>query len=326
MPAPVEITYWHWIGFICAVLILLGLDLGVFHRRAHAIGFRESVFWTGVWVCLAMIFDFGLERIRGPKESLEFLTGYLIELSLSMDNVFVIALIFGHFAVPARYQHRVLFWGILGALIMRGTMIGISAEIISLLDWVLYLLGALLVFSGIRMLLAKPRMDPEKSRVIRWARKFYPVSPTLDGQNFLTNWNGKRALTPLALVLLLVETTDLVFAVDSIPAVFAVTTKPFIVFTSNVFAILGLRSLYFVLAGAIGYFRFLKLGLSIVLVFIGVKMLLDPHSHTPRWFQLEIPIWTSLLVVAGILLASVAASILATWREANQKKNSKVRE
>jgi tellurite resistance protein TerC len=315
MPAPVAITYWHWIGFICAVLILLGLDLGVFHRRAHKVGFRESLLWTGVWVCLAMLFAAGLERLRGQKESLEFLTGYLIELSLSMDNVFVIALILGHFAIPARLQHRVLFWGILGALITRGTMIGISAEIILLLHWVLYLLGALLVFSGIRMLLAKAMVDPEKSRVIRWARKVYPVSPELDGERFVTHWNGKKALTPLALVLLLVETTDLVFAVDSIPAVFAVTTKPFIVFTSNVFAILGLRSLYFVLAGAIGYFRFLKVGLSIVLVFIGVKMLLDPHGSPPRWFQVEIPISISLCAVAGIILASIAASLFAAWRE-----------
>jgi tellurite resistance protein TerC len=315
MPAPVAITYWHWIGFICGVVILLGLDLGVFHRRAHIVTVRESLLWTSVWVCLAVLFAGALKPLRGQKESLEFLTGYLIELSLSMDNVFVIALIFGHFAIPARYQHRVLFWGILGALIMRGTMIGLSAEIISVLHWVLYLLGALLVFSGIRMLLTKADVDPEKSRVIRWARRFYPVSPELDEEKFVTKWNGKRALTPLALVLLLVETTDLVFALDSIPAVFAVTTKPFIVFTSNVFAILGLRSLYFVLAGAIGYFRFLKVGLSIVLVFIGVKMLLDPHGRMPQWFQVEIPISTSLFVVAGILLTSVIASLFAAWRD-----------
>jgi tellurite resistance protein TerC len=315
MPAPVAITFWHWLGFICCVLILLGLDLGIFHRRAHVVSFRESLLWTSVWFCLAMAFASVLKHFRGPKESLEFLTGYLIELSLSMDNVFVIALIFGHFAIPPRHQHRVLFWGILGALIMRGTMIGLSAEVISLLHWVLYLLGALLVFSGIRMLLSRTGVDPEKSRVVRWARKFYPISPELDGQNFVTTWNSRRALTPLALVLLLVETSDLVFAVDSIPAVFAVTTKPFIVFTSNVFAILGLRSLYFVLAGAIGYFRFLKLGLSIVLVFIGVKMLLDPHEREPMWFQFEIPISTSLLIVAGIILASIGASVIARHRE-----------
>lgn len=315
MPAPVEITYWHWIGFICTVLVLLALDLGVFHRRAHVVGFRESMLWTSVWVCLAMLFALGLAPLRGQKESLQFVTGYLIELSLSMDNVFVIALIFGHFAIPARYQHRVLFWGILGALVMRGTMIGLGVELVSHLDWVLYLLGALLVFSGLRMLMTKSAVNPEKSRVLRLARKFYPVCPHLDEQKFVTFWNGQKALTPLALVLLLVETTDLVFAVDSIPAVFAVTTKPFIVFTSNVFAILGLRSLYFVLAGAIGYFRFLKFGLSIVLAFIGVKMLIDPHDQTPKWFQVDIPIGTSLLVVGGIILVSISASLFARWRD-----------
>lgn len=315
MPAPVEITFWHWLGFICCVVIALGLDLGVFHRRAHVVGFRESLLWTAVWFCLAMLFASALRPLRGPKESLEFLTGYVIELSLSMDNVFVIALIFGHFAVPTQYQHRVLFWGILGALIMRGFMIGLGAELIAHFDWILYWLGALLVFSGIKMLVSKAENNPERSHVIRWARKLYPVSPTLDGQRFLTTWNAKRALTPLALVLLLVETTDLVFAVDSIPAVFAVTTKPFIVFTSNVFAILGLRSLYFVLAGAIGYFRFLKFGLSIVLVFIGVKMLLDPHDKPPHRFQVDIPISASLFVVGGIIVASIALSIFLTWRE-----------
>lgn len=315
MPAPVAITFWHWLGFICGVVILLGLDLGLFHRRAHVVGFRESLLWTAVWFCLAMIFASALRPMRGPKESLEFLTGYLIELSLSMDNVFVIALIFAHFAIPTQYQHRVLFWGILGALLMRGLMIGLGAELISHLDWVLYVLGAFLVFSGLKMLFGKTKVEPEKSRVLRWARTLYPVSPGLDGQNFVTTWNARRALTPLALVLLLVETTDLVFALDSIPAVFAVTKRPFIVFTSNVFAILGLRSLYFVLAGAIGYFRYLKFGLSIVLVFIGAKMLLDPHDDPPRRFQVDIPISTSLLVIAGILLLSVAASIGAAWRE-----------
>src|SRR5579863_2233534 len=195
MPAPVAITVWHWLGFICGVVVLLGLDLGIFHRRAHVVGFRESLFWTAVWFCLAMIFASALKPLRGPKESLEFLTGYLIEISLSMDNVFVIALIFGHFAIPTQYQHRVLFWGILGALIMRGTMIGLGSELISHIDWVLYLLGALLVFSGFRMLLSKAEVNPEKSRVIRWARKLYPVSPNLDGQNFITTWNARRALT-----------------------------------------------------------------------------------------------------------------------------------
>lgn len=316
MLALVEITWWHWVGFIICVLVLLFLDLGVFHRQAHVVSFKESLVWTSVWFCLAMLFALGIKKLRGDKEALEFVTGYLIELSLSMDNVFVIALIFGHFLIPSEHQHRVLFWGILGALIMRGFMIGIGVAIISVLHWVLYLLGALLIFSGFQMMFGGGEIDPEKSRVIKWARKFYPVAPNLDGQKFVTQWNGKNALTPLALVLLLVETTDLVFAVDSIPAIFAVTTRPFIVFTSNVFAILGLRTLYFVLAGAIGYFRYLKAGLSVVLVSIGIKMLLDPHDRpVPLWFQVEIPISISLLVVAAIILVSMIASVIAAQRE-----------
>lgn len=324
MVTPIAITYWHWIAFICAVLILLALDLGVFHRQAHVVRFRESLMWTAAWVCLALLFAFGLKFLRGQKEALEFLTGYFIELSLSMDNVFVIALIFGHFAIPPRYQHRVLFWGILGALVMRGAMIGLGVELISAIDWVLYILGALLVFSGIRMLVSKSEVHPEKSRVIRWARKLYPVCPHLDEQKFLTIWNGQKALTPLALVLLLVETTDLVFALDSIPAIFSVTRKPFIVFTSNVFAILGLRSLYFVLAGAIGYFRYLKVGLSVVLVFIGVKMLLDPHDDEhPKPWQVDIPVSTSLIVVASIILGSIGVSVFALWRAKRRRDPDK---
>ncbi len=316
MTAIVQITPWHWIAFICCILIFLALDLGLFHRRAHAVRFKEALAWTFVWFSLAMLFAGGLRWTRGSKEYLEFLTGYLIELSLSMDNVFVIALIFGYFSVPSSYQHRVLFWGILGALIMRGLMIGFGVALISLFQWVLWVLGAFLVYSGVKMLFVQTEVDPEKNRVIRWVRKIYPVTPHLDGQKFVTQWNGTRALTPLALVLVMVETTDLVFAIDSIPAIFAVTTKPFIVFTSNVFAILGLRTLYFVLAGAIGYFRYLKYGLSIVLVFIGVKMLLDPHDREPPlWFQVEIPIGASLLAVGGIILSSIVLSVISAQRE-----------
>lgn len=321
MIAVVEITCWHWIGFICCVLIFLSLDLGLFHRRPHAVSFKEALAWTMVWIALALLFTAALRTFRTEKESLQFFTGYLIELSLSMDNVFVIALIFTYFRVPPEHQHRVLFWGILGALVMRGLMIGVGVAIINALDWILWVLGAFLVFSGVKMLFAKAGVEPEKNRVIRWVRKLYPVSPQLEGQKFLTIWNGKRALTPLALVLVMVETTDLVFAVDSIPAIFAVTTKPFIVFTSNVFAILGLRTMYFVLAGAIGYFRYLKYGLSIVLVFIGVKMLLDPHDREPPlWFQVDIPISISLIAVAGIILVSMVLSIVAAQREKRSGK------
>jgi len=316
MFALVQITGWHWAGFIACVLVFLALDLGVFHRHAHKVSFREALVWTLVWFALAMLFAFALKPLRGEKVALQFLTGYLIELSLSMDNVFVIALIFAYFHIPAAHQHRVLFWGILGALMMRGAMIGAGVALINLIDWILYVFGAFLVFSGVKMLFVEPDVHPEKNRVVRLARKLYPVTPHLDGQRFLTIWQGRRALTPLALVLLMVETTDLIFAVDSIPAIFAVTTDPFIVFTSNVFAILGLRSLYFVLAGAIGYFRYLKAGLSLVLVFIGVKMLIDPHDRVvPLWFQVDISASVSLIVVAGIILISIGLSIFAAYRE-----------
>jgi tellurite resistance protein TerC len=327
MMALIQITPWHWVGFICCILIFLGLDLGLFHRRAHAVRFKEALAWTFVWFSLAMLFAGGLSALRGPHEALEFITGYLIELSLSMDNVFVIALIFGYFSVPTQHQHRVLFWGILGALIMRGLMIGFGVAIISVFHWVLWVLGAFIVYSGIKMLFVHTEVEPEKNLVIRWVRKFYPVTPHLDGQKFVTRWDGSRALTPLALVLVMVETTDLVFAIDSIPAIFAVTTKPFIVFTSNVFAILGLRTLYFVLAGAIAYFRYLKYGLSIVLVFIGVKMLLDPHDREPPlWFQVEFPIGFSLLVVGGIILGSIALSVVSAKRGKRSQKDPKKQE
>ena len=315
MFAVVEITCWHWIGFVACVLVFLALDLGLFHRHAHVVKFREALVWTSVWFSLAMLFALSLKPLRGNKEALEFVTGYLIELSLSMDNVFVIALIFAFFQVPNRYQHRVLFWGIIGALVMRGLMIGAGVALISWLQWILYVLGAFVLFTGIKMLFVETKVRPEDNRVIKWVRKLYPVTPHMDGQKFVTVWQGRKALTPLALVLVMVETTDLVFALDSIPAIFAVTTKPFIVFTSNVFAILGLRSLYFVLAGALDYFRYLKFGLSMVLVFIGLKMLLDPHDSPPRWFQVDIPISVSLLVVGAIILISIILSIITGRRQ-----------
>jgi tellurite resistance protein TerC len=321
MLALVQITGWHWAGFIGIVIVLLALDLGVFHHRAHVVHFREALLWTAIWFCLAMLFALWLRPMRGQTEALQFLTGYLIELSLSMDNVFIIALIFGYFHVPAEHQHRVLFWGILGALVMRGLMIAAGVALISSIDWILYVFGAFLVYSGIKMLFVKSGVDPEKNRVVMLARKFFPVSPTLEGQKLITTWQGKRALTPLALVLLMVETTDLIFALDSIPAVFAVTKRPFIVFTSNVFAILGLRSLYFVLAGAIKYFRFLKYGLSLVLVFIGVKMLIDPgESPHPYWWQADVPTSISLLVVGGIIFISILLSVVTTKKDDDNGK------
>src|ERR1700722_2723531 len=199
MLATVEITPWHWIGFVACVLIFLALDLGLFHRKAHVVRFKEALLWTAIWFCLAMLFALALKPARGEKESLEFLTGYLIELSLSMDNVFVIALIFTYFRVPSEFQHRVLFWGILGALVMRGLMIGVGVALIDWLDWILYVFGAFIVFTGIKMFFVKTEVDPEKNLVIRFARKFFPVAPQFDGQRFRTQWNGRMALTPLAL-------------------------------------------------------------------------------------------------------------------------------
>jgi tellurite resistance protein TerC len=320
MLALVEITPWHYAGFILCVLFFLALDLGVFHREAHVVKFKEALGWTSLWFTLAMLFAFGLRFTRGPQVSLEFVTGYLIELSLSMDNVFVIALIFSYFRVPPQYQHRVLFWGIMGALVMRGVMIWAGAALIQRFQWTLYLFGIFLVFTGIKMLFASDDgVHPEKNPVVKLARKMFPITADFNGQHFTIRTAAGLALTPLALVLILVETTDLIFALDSIPAIFAVTTDAFVVFTSNVFAILGLRSLYFVLAGAIGLFRYLKYGLSIVLVFIGVKMLIDPHQPpgvpAEHFWQYKIPIGLSLAVVVGIIVGSILLSLAAARRD-----------
>jgi tellurite resistance protein TerC len=336
MLGQIEITFWHWAGFVLAVLFFLALDLGVFHRKAHAVKFKEALGWTALWMSLAMIFAAALVPLRGREEAILFVTGYVVELSLSMDNVFVIALIFAYFRVPAEYQHRVLFWGIVGALVMRGAMIGVGVTLIKHFQWLLYVFGAFLLFTGVKMFFADEEgVHPEKNPLIKLARRFFPVTTSFEGQKFITRregseaksdtahfarFAGRYALTPLALVLLMVETTDLIFALDSIPAIFGITQEPFIVFTSNVFAILGLRSLYFVLAGAIGYFRYLKYGLSLVLVFIGVKMLADPHGRDPEWWQFKIPTGASLSIVGGIILLSVAASILAAQRERKDKE------
>ncbi|MEW6305746.1 MAG: TerC family protein [Verrucomicrobiota bacterium] len=324
MLATIEITTYHWAGFIAVVLLFLALDLGVFHREAHEVTFKEAMGWTTLWFCLSMLFARLLVPVSGKEAALEFVTGYIIELSLSMDNVFVIALIFAYFRVPIAYQHRVLFWGIMGALIMRGIMIGVGAVLIQKFEWLLYVLGAFLIYTGFKMIFSEDEAPhPEKNPVIRLAKKIYPVSHEFDGQRFFTQLNGVRALTPLALVLLMVETTDLIFAFDSIPAIFAVTKDPFIVFTSNVFAILGLRSLYFVLAGMIKYFAYLKTGLSFVLVFIGLKMLTkrDEHAEDPDWYEIGIPTGVSLAVVATIIVLSIVFSVITAWRE--RRKNEK---
>jgi len=272
---------------------------------------REAAAWTFLWVSLSMGFAVVLNGWMGSQAAGEFVTGYVVELALSMDNVFVIALIFSYFGVPKHLQHRVLFWGILGAMLMRGGMIWIGVELVTRFHWVLYVLGAFLVFTGIKMLTGSDEeVEPEKNPCIRLARKCFPVHDQFDGQRFLTRVGGALALTPLALVLLMVETTDLVFAVDSIPAIFGVTQNPFVIFTSNIFAILGLRSLYFLLAGAMDYFSYLKYGLSLVLVFIGFKMLIS--------FRYHLNTTLSLGIVAGILLFSVLASLVFKSPSAGQ--------
>ena len=321
MIASVHITPWHWTGFILCILIFLALDLGLFHRRARVVKFKEAIAWTALWFALAMLFAGAMAHWRGRDEAVQFTAGYIIELSLSLDNVMVIALIFGWFHVPPAYQHRLLFWGILGALVMRGAMIAGGVALIREFEWVLYVFGAFLVFAGIKMIFAGEKIvQPEKNLALRLARKLFPVTSDFAGGKFFTRLDGRFALTPMTLVLLLVETTDLIFAVDSVPAVFSVTRQAFIVFTSNVFAILGLRSLYFVLAGAMDYFRYLKIGLSAVLVFIGVKMLIEPHGSAAQWFQVQIPTGPSLLVVAMILFIAIALSVAAAWHEKNKPR------
>ena len=316
IPGLIEITPWHWAGFILFVCACIAVDMGAFRRTVRVVTFREALVWSAVWFALALLFAGLLLSWRGRMEAAEFVTGYLLELSLSLDNILVIALVFAAFQVPLAFQRRVLVWGILGALLMRGAMIGIGAELVHHFHWVLYVFGGFLVITGVKMFFAKKEsVAPEKNPVIRLARKIFPISPALVGQKFTTRWNGRFALTPLALVLLVVETTDLIFAVDSVPAVFAVTQKAFIVFTSNIFAILGLRSLYFLLAGAMGLFRYLTAGLSLVLIFVGIKMLLAPHGHAPLWFQYEISTTASLLVIIVILTAAIGLSIATARRE-----------
>ncbi|MCL4838764.1 MAG: TerC family protein [Thermoanaerobaculia bacterium] len=298
-----------WIGFNLFVLGLLALDLGVFHRRAHEVSFREAAIWSAVWIGLALLFNAAVWHWLGPQKGLEFLTGYLIEKSLSVDNIFVFAILFSYFAVPARYQHRVLFWGILGALLMRAGFIAAGAALLARFHWVIYLFGGFLVVTGLKMAIAPDRgFEPERNPVLRLVRRLVPVADRYHGQRFFVREGGALVATPLFLVLVLVEVTDLIFAVDSIPAVFAVTRDPFIVYTSNVFAILGLRALYFVLAGVMHKFEYLKLGLAAVLVFVGTKMtLVDVY---------KIPAGVSLGVVAAILAVAVAVSLVRARRRA----------
>ncbi len=349
-----------WTGFIVFVLAMLALDLGVFHRKAHVVSIREALAWSAVWITLGLLFSvfiyFGYEQHwaglgqqvdaadgvlnQGRTAAIKYITGYVVEKSLSVDNVFVIAMIFSFFGVPALYQHRVLFWGVLGALVMRGVMIGVGAALIAKFHWILLLFGIFLVLTGIKMLLAKPEaIHPERNVLIRLARRFLPVSARFHGQHFLVRAGSAEAaegllpgsrdevpdptlqkvapgtllMTPLALTLIMVETADLIFAVDSIPAIFAITADPFLVFTSNVFAILGLRSLYFALAGLLDRFKYLKLSLSLVLMIVGFKMLAAK--------QLKAAVGENFnLYLLGLVFLILAAGVVVSWVEGRTNK------
>ncbi len=308
-----------WIGFFILVFILLALDLGVFNKIPHAITTREAMGWTALWVTLSLLFSVFIyfayqnnwvssgEGMSGQTAVLKYLTGYLVEKSLSMDNIFVIAMIFAYFKVPRQYQHRVLFWGILGALFFRGAMIGLGVVLIKKFGWLTYVFGVFLLYSAYKMWTTNEGVHPNKNPVIKWVKRFFPVTKSFEGERFFVRRRHIIAATPLFIALLVVETTDIMFAFDSIPAIFAITTDPFLVFTSNIFAILGLRSLYFVLASIIDKFRYLQHALVFILAYVGVKMLLVHH--------LEIPEWLSLAVIALSLGAGILASVYLKRRQ-----------
>jgi tellurite resistance protein TerC len=310
-PLVAEPTVWHWLAFGLFVIVLLTLDLVVFHRHSHEPTLRESAVWTLVWCSIALAFNALVWAWRGPSIAIQFLTGYLVEWSLSMDNVFVFAVIFSFFGVPLKYQYRVLFWGILGAIVMRLSFILAGAALLARFEWALWIFGAFLIYTGIKLALqSEAQIDPERNILMRTARRLFPMAKENHGEHFFAVENGRLAMTPLFLVLLVVESTDVLFAVDSVPAIFGVTKDTFTVFTSNIFAILGLRALYFLLAGAIDLFRYLKYGLSAVLMFVGAKMVFDywtgGHLVTPA---------VSLAVILSLLAISIVASIVAKRRE-----------
>jgi len=302
---------WFWVGFNLFVLAMLALDLGVFHRKAHEVRFKEAMAWTGVWVVLALTFNAAVYHWWGAQAGLEFLTGYLIEKSLSIDNVFVFLLIFSYFKVPSKYQHEVLFWGILGALIFRAIFIAVGITLLEHFHWLVYVFGAFLIFTGVKLALEKDKeIHPERNPILRLFRRIMPLTEQYEEGKFFVRKNGRTWATPLFVVLLVIETTDVIFAVDSIPAILAITKDPFIVYTSNVFAILGLRALYFALAGIMRLFHHLHYGLAAILGFVGVKMILSDIY--------KIPIVTSLCVIAGVLALSIIASLL--WPERRKDK------
>ena len=300
--------YIMWIGFNVFVLAMLALDLGVFHRKAHEVKVKEALWWSTVWIALALTFNAGIYLFRGEDAALEFLTGYLLEKALSVDNIFVFIMIFAYFRVPALYQHKVLFWGILGALIMRAIFIATGITLLQHFHWIIYVFGAFLILTGIKLAMQHDKeVHPEKNPVLKLFRRFMPVTKNFEGDKFTIKRDGRRFATPLLVVLLMVETTDVIFALDSIPAILAITLDPFIVYTSNVFAILGLRALYFALAGIMQMFHYLSYGLAAILVFVGVKMMIVDFY--------QLPISVSLGVVAGILAVAVIASLLRPRRK-----------
>ena len=308
-------SLWFYIGFTAFVLAMLALDLGVFHRKAHVVTPKEAGMWVGIWMTLALLFAAGIYVWSGANNALLFLTGYLIEQSLSVDNIFVIVMIFSYFRVPKKYEHRVLFWGILGALVMRAIFIGFGSLLIQKVSWILYVFGAFLIFTGARMALKREDEFDEHNVILRLARRYLRVSNEYDGQHFFTVQNGKRLATPLLPVLLVVEVTDLIFAVDSIPAIFAVTTDAFLVYTSNIFAILGLRSMYFLLSGIVHRFVYLQYGLAAILVFVGLKMIAADFVHVPT------PVSLGVIVVA--LGVSIAASLVRRQKTAKMTATRK---
>ncbi|MCU0373021.1 MAG: TerC family protein [Ignavibacteria bacterium] len=296
-------TAYLWIGFNVFVLMMLALDLGVFHRKAHEVNIKEAVIWSVVWITLALIFNYGVYLYMGKVKALEFFTGYILEKSLSVDNIFVFILVFSFFKVPSKYQHKILFWGILGALVMRVILIFSGVALLTKFHWLIYVFGGFLIFTGIKMLIQKEQqISPDKNILVRLFKKIYPVTDDYHKDKFFVKIDGKKLATPMFVVLLVIEFTDLIFAVDSIPAILAITNDTFIVYTSNVFAILGLRALYFALAGVMKYFRFLKIGLSVILVFVGAKMCLVDFF--------KFPISISLGIIISILLISVIASLI----------------
>ena len=295
-------SVWEWLAFFAIIGFMLVLDLGVFHKKSHKVSIKESLAWTAVWITLAMLFNAWVYHSMGAQKGLEFLTGYVIEKALSVDNIFVISLIFTYFRVPSQYQHRVLFWGVLGALFFRIIFIFAGVALIEKFNWMIYVFGGFLIFTGLKMLKEEEKhIEVEANPLIKFVKKFWKISPNFDGENFRTTVNGVRHFTPLFLVLIMIETTDIIFAVDSIPAILAITPDPYIVFTSNVFAILGLRSLYFALNGIMELFEYINYALSGILVFVGIKMIIAPWYHFPTII--------SIGIIVGMLVASVIASI-----------------